>query len=83
MCGKPIWSSFRTLRHSDMIFRAYFRPPANGFSRFWRPAGKQLFPVIVVKEPIDVRHTDLADFYGGHAISFLFRPIMRNRRPVG
>jgi len=44
MCGKPVWSGFRTLPHSDMICRAYFWPPASRFSRFWRPAGKQVFP---------------------------------------
>jgi hypothetical protein len=29
-----------------MSFRAYFRPLASRFSRFWQPAGKQVFSVI-------------------------------------
>jgi hypothetical protein len=31
-----------------MSFRAYFRPLASRFSRFWQPAGKQVFSVIAI-----------------------------------
>ena len=45
--------------------------------------GNHLISVIAVKEPIDGRHADLADFCGSCASPFLFRPLMRTRRPVG
>jgi hypothetical protein len=46
MCGKPIWTGFRTLSHSDMIYRAYFRLLEGRFRHFRRPVGKQVFSVI-------------------------------------
>jgi hypothetical protein len=39
-------SGFPILSHSDMIYRTYFRRSGSYFSRLWRPAGKQVIPVI-------------------------------------
>ena len=39
-------SGFRILSHSDMSYRTYFQRSGSHFSRFWRPAGKQVFSVI-------------------------------------
>lgn len=45
--------------------------------------GKQMFSVIAVKEAIADKHAYLAALCGSCASPFLFRPLMRIRRPVG
>jgi hypothetical protein len=79
MCGKPVWSGFRTLPHSDMICRAYFWPPASRFSRFWRPAGKQVFSVTVKNARRQPKNRKSLFFVKSKSHSFQFRPLMRTR----
>jgi hypothetical protein len=80
MCGKPVWSGFRTLPHSDMICRAYFWPPASRFSRFWRPAGKQVFPVTPTAASPDRREAEPFVFHMIEAVGFFLYPLMRTSR---
>src|SRR5271168_1767950 len=64
MCGKPHPKGFRTVPHSDTLCRIFFGPEKPYFRRFRPPHGNHLISVIAVKEPIDGRRADLADFCG-------------------